>query len=112
MRVFVYGTLRRGANNHHWLEGARYLGQCRTAPRYRLLDLGAYPMLVTGGRTAVVGEVYAISRRLLARLDVLEDYPREYSRTLMGTPWGRAWVYLRSSPPPGRRLPGGDWFKR
>ena len=112
MRVFVYGTLRRGQPNHGWLEGAPCLGECRTAPRYPLVDLGPYPMLGRGGRTAVLGEVYAINRRLLARLDVLEDYPRDYHRALIATPWGRAWVYLRQRPPAGRRLSGGDWCER
>lgn len=110
--VFVYGTLRKGESNHHWMTGARYLGEHRTRPRYWLVDKGAYPVLAGGGRTAVQGEVYAISRLILTRLDVLEAYPRDYTRTLIVTPWGRAWVYLRHRPPPGRRLYHGDWRRR
>lgn len=112
MRVFVYGTLLNGESNHGWLKGASYLGQWTTPPLFRLVDLGPYPVLSPGGRTAVSGEVYRISRLILQRLDVLEAYPSEYQRRLIGTPWGRAWVYLRGSAAAGRPLHHGDWRRR
>ena len=37
--VFVYGTLRRGEHNHHWLEGCRWLGEAEL-PGAVLHDLG------------------------------------------------------------------------
>ncbi len=112
MNVFVYGTLRAGESNHDWLAGARYMGDWVTPPRYRLTDLGPYPVLSRGGGTAVAGEVYRISRLMLQRLDVLEAYPSEYDRVLIPTPWGRAWVYLRDRAPAGRPLRDGDWCRR
>tara|TARA_B100000614_G_scaffold258512_1_gene280976 strand:- start:120560 stop:120910 length:351 start_codon:yes stop_codon:yes gene_type:complete len=112
VRVFVYGTLLAGESNHGWLKGARYLGAWTTPPRYRLVDTGPYPVLATGGRTAVRGEVYAIDRLILDRLDVLEAYPADYGRTLIPTHWGRAWVYLRRRAPAGRPLHRGDWRRR
>lgn len=39
--VFVYGTLRKGESNHHFIEQSEYLGMCETLPEYALYDLGA-----------------------------------------------------------------------
>ena len=112
-RVFVYGTLLAGCNNHHWLQGARKLGDHLTEPRYTLYDLGHYPGVTAGGGTAVAGEVYQVSAAILARLDVLEDYPHEYTRERIDTAFGPAWIYLyRQLPPHARPLPGGDWRRR
>ena len=92
--VFVYGTLRQGEANHGLLRGAKYLGTHRTQRRYTMRDLGAYPAIVEGGVTAVVGEVYAMDKKTLARLDRLEDCPEEYSRGRLKTPFGWAWIYV------------------
>ncbi|GAL14235.1 hypothetical protein JCM19233_5247 [Vibrio astriarenae] len=43
--VFVYGTLRKGESNHHFIEQSEYLGMCETLPEYALYDLGAYLQL-------------------------------------------------------------------
>lgn len=111
--VFVYGTLRRGGSNHRLLAGAPRLGNWVTPPRYTLYDLGHYPGAVAQGSTALVGEVYAVDARTLARLDRLEDYPRLYDRRLLDTPWGRAWIYLLRRPlRRARPIPTGDWFRR
>jgi gamma-glutamylcyclotransferase (GGCT)/AIG2-like uncharacterized protein YtfP len=109
-RVFVYGTLLRGEVNHHLLEGARCCGPHRTEPRFTLFALGAYPGVVDGGNTAVVGEVYVVNEIQLLRLDRLEDYPRLYDRRLIATPYGRAWLYLyRGRVRDRHAIRGGDW---
>lgn len=111
--VFVYGTLRRGEYNHRYLSGARRRGVYRTSPGYTLLDLGDYPAVISGGRTAIVGEVYAINDALLNRLDRLEGYPHEYTRERISTPYGPAWIYLyRHHPAHSPVIPGGDWRRR
>jgi gamma-glutamylcyclotransferase (GGCT)/AIG2-like uncharacterized protein YtfP len=109
-RVFVYGTLLRGEGNHGLLAGAEFLGEHRTEPRFSLLQLGAYPGLISRGGTAVRGEVYRVNDAGLRRLDRLEDYPRLYDRTQLPTPFGRAWVYLyRGSITDRRPIGSGDW---
>jgi len=91
--VFVYGTLKRGETNHHWLEGASWQGEAELGGVV-LHDLGPFPMAVIGEGIAE-GEVYAVERSIFARLDELEGYPRLYDRQLLTLRDGRrAWVYL------------------
>ena len=80
-RVFVYGTLRAGGPNHHLLAGQTCEGQARTEPVFELASLGAYPAMALGGRTSVIGEVYAVDAAGLAKLDWLEGHPEYYRRT-------------------------------
>lgn len=111
-RVFVYGTLLRGESNHHWLRRAEFLGRWCTPPRYRLHDLGPYPVLCGGGTQRIHGELYRVDAWTMAGLDRLEGYPDHYDRKLIPTPRGPAWIYFRSEPPPGARpIPGGSWKK-
>jgi len=91
--VFVYGTLKRGEKNHHWLEGASFQGKAELNGVV-LHDLGPFPMAVVGEGTAI-GEVYAVEGSGVARLDELEGYPRLYDRQVLSLCDGRrAWVYL------------------
>ncbi|MEW8385896.1 MAG: gamma-glutamylcyclotransferase family protein [Candidatus Thiodiazotropha sp.] len=109
-RVFVYGTLRRNEVNHYLLEEARYCGTCLTPPRYKMVNLGAYPGVVRSGGTCVEGEVYQVSAQQLADLDRLEGYPHAYCREVIATPWGKAWIYLyRGSLRDRPVIPGGIW---
>ena len=108
--VFVYGTLKRGEKNHHWLEGASFQGKAELNG-VLLHDLGPFPMAVVGEGTAI-GEVYAVGDSGLARLDELEGYPRLYDRQVLSLCDGRrAWVYL-GRPRQVRHAPvvaGGLW---
>lgn len=108
--VFVYGTLRRGEANHHLLSDAEYCGTHLTRPRYRMLHLGTYPGVVTGGSTAIEGEIYRVDTKGLVKLDRLEAYPRLYTRKLIPTEWGRAWIYLYRGNRSSRSvIPTGVW---
>ncbi len=113
-RVFVYGTLRRHELNHHLLRNATYAGIYRTTAEYTLWDLGWYPAAVQPGNTALIGEVYTVCAAQLAALDALEAYPYEYTRRMIATSYGNAWIYLyqRALPPKAARIPSGDWRKR
>ena len=108
--VFVYGTLKRGEKNHHWLDGASFQGEAELNGVV-LHDLGPFPMAVVGEGTAI-GEVYAVEGSGLARLDELEGYPRLYDRQVLILCDGRrAWVYL-GRPRQVRHAPvvaGGLW---
>jgi gamma-glutamylcyclotransferase (GGCT)/AIG2-like uncharacterized protein YtfP len=109
----VYGTLMRGEPAHDRLRAALYLGEFRTKPGYRLLDLGDFPGLVEGGADAVLGELYAIDERTLAALDAFEDVPRSYTRTTLELPGiGVAFVYLLTPTLAADARPLGAWSWR
>ncbi|WP_117235809.1 gamma-glutamylcyclotransferase family protein [Vibrio maerlii] len=110
--VFVYGTLRQGESNHHYLRESEYLGRFETTSDYALYDLGEYPGLIKGHQT-VVGEVYRITAEVLNQLDILEDIPNEYRREKIDTPYGSAWIYLyQQSIQHDEEIVSGDWCQR
>lgn len=86
--LFVYGSLKRGFSNHPLMATAVFVGECRTAPRYRLLVLGPYPALSDGGDRAIAGELYSVDRRLLSKLDDFEG--AAYRRRTVHLAEGRA----------------------
>jgi len=113
-RVFVYGSLLSGEQNHPFLRTARLLGEARTALCFELLDLGVFPALVPGA-AAVRGELYEVDAETLAALDELEDHPDVYRRTEIPLGDGtRALAYLLVGAPPGdaRVIASGDWRQR
>jgi gamma-glutamylcyclotransferase (GGCT)/AIG2-like uncharacterized protein YtfP len=110
--VFVYGTLRKGECNHHYLNNGEMLGIVETNPVFSLFDLGPYPGL-SEGQQSVTGEVYRVDDETLANLDILEDVPLEYRRETIETSLGRAWIYLYQEPTQlAQLIPSGDWCER
>lgn len=113
VRVFVYGTLLFGESNHRLLAGAAFVGRARTEPAFDLVSLGAYPAMLDGGRTAIVGEVYEVDRETLNDLDRLEGHPRFYQRRLIDLGDGcKAFAYLmlnRSAVAGCQRIKSGNW---
>ncbi|MCG6659345.1 gamma-glutamylcyclotransferase [Halomonas campisalis] len=61
--VAVYGTLKRGLRNHHWLEGADFLGSDRLTGA-TLYDLGPYPGAKSEPSDGVEVEVFRVGPRL------------------------------------------------
>jgi len=114
-RVFVYGTLRAGESNHRVLQGAQLLDFTRSAPHFRLVNLGGFPAMVADGTTEIVGELYAVDSAILARLDRLEGHPDFYRRTdipLEGGAHAQAYL-LRAAQVRGKpTIASGDWRKR
>lgn len=74
LRVFVYGTLKRGGTNHHYLRGQKFVTEARTQPGYTLYQAADYPGLIVDDddRDGVTGEVWEVSSVCLAALDRLE----------------------------------------
>ncbi len=108
--LFVFGTLRRGEPNHHYLDGfydrmlpATLKGYARIAPL----------MIALRGDGLVNGELYFLTEtryeKTLAGCDVLEEIPpgtligHEYERRLVivQTTEGdfQAWAYVQPSQP-------------
>ncbi|GAB3527968.1 gamma-glutamylcyclotransferase [Photobacterium alginatilyticum] len=114
-RVFVYGTLRRGQSNHSLLEQASRLGACQLMSGYLLFNLGSYPGAKRSNlsHAPLYGEVYEVDRHTMVLLDQLEEYPELYTRELVETKYGAAWIYLYN--PSAAGLPllrHGDWCRR
>jgi gamma-glutamylcyclotransferase (GGCT)/AIG2-like uncharacterized protein YtfP len=110
MLVFVYGSLQRGEEYHHYLARAAFVASWTTPPEWEMWNLDGYPALSAGGATAVQGELYEVDDDMLARLDELEETPSLYQRAEIETPHGRAFVYVVLDPPADRALiPSGVW---
>lgn len=110
-RLFVYGTLKRGERNHRLIAAQRFVGPAVTAPRYRVIDLGPHPGLVTDAvhGLAVVGEVWEVSDCTLAELDDFEGIPDPFARKPIELADGTAEAYfwVRTIPPAART--GDRW---
>lgn len=94
--VLVYGTLRQGFANHHWLGGSRPLG-AGVMQGLALYDLGPFPMAVISDDDAAVlqGEIHAVTATHLQALDRFEGVPRLYERQAWRLEDGRrVWVYV------------------
>jgi gamma-glutamylcyclotransferase (GGCT)/AIG2-like uncharacterized protein YtfP len=94
VRLFVYGSLRRGQPNHHQLRGAKFVAVARTLAEHALAELDGYPLLVPGS-VPVAGELFELEIGALTRLDAFEgeNYVRGEVRLEDG---GRALAYVAS----------------
>jgi gamma-glutamylaminecyclotransferase len=73
MRLFVYGTLKRGQSRHRYLAGQSFVGAACTGPLYRLYNVGEYPALVrSADGLAIEGEVWDVDEACLRILDRVE----------------------------------------
>ncbi|MFN8524597.1 MAG: gamma-glutamylcyclotransferase [Chloroflexota bacterium] len=73
--LFVNGTLMRGLKLNKNLEGAEFLGEFQTAPRYRLYSIDdVHPGMfeVDEGGVAVWGELYRLPDDVWARVEAGE----------------------------------------
>ena len=78
--IFVYGTLKRGFYNHHYLEQERFVGEAITLHRYALYKNRIPYLQPSPPISHVHGEVYEVSPETLRVIDVLEAHPYFYKR--------------------------------
>jgi gamma-glutamylcyclotransferase (GGCT)/AIG2-like uncharacterized protein YtfP len=78
-KIFCYGTLRKGRDNHRFVKNQTYLGEFYTDKNYTLL-LGRLPYLIERDGDGCRGEVYEVSDMCLRALDSLEGHPVFYER--------------------------------
>lgn len=109
--VAVYGSLRRGLHNHVLLEQADYVSR-ETLPGFKMYSMSAYPYITpTDPSDEILVELYLVTTEELSRLDTLEGYPGFYSRKLVATSQGNAWIYFISTDNPTEPpVTSGDWF--
>lgn len=106
-KVFVYGTLKRGFPNHHYMSGATFLAEARTVAAYPLVVGNTWftPYLLPekGEGHQVAGELWDVPEAMMPALDQLESthLPNGYRRHLIEVlPAGagepvEAWTYFR-----------------
>ncbi len=114
--VFVYGSLKRGGSNQHYLAGQKFIGMARTMPGFRLFDLGTYPGMVpfADDRDGVSGEVWSVEVDCLEHLDLLEGiveglYRREPITLLPPFADRKVEGYIYARSVEGRRDLGGEY---
>lgn len=71
--VAVYGTLKQGLNNAHWLSDAEWVGH-EVSSALTLYDIGPYPGAKQQISQGIALEVYRVSEAQLTDLDTLEDH--------------------------------------
>ena len=109
IRLFAYGTLKRGFHNNSYLQDSEYLGRHTTHAGYSMYDFGGYPAVTEKGGHAISGEIYRIEVAHLSAIDELEWYPDFYQRTL-DTKFGEAWMYVvQTELCTGKPLLPGNW---
>lgn len=81
MKVFVYGTLKKGYGNNVLLNGTKFIEE-RTLKGYKLYDAG-FPVAAPSEGNSIKGEVYELPENSpnLQWLDRLEGNGRMYNRT-------------------------------
>lgn len=116
--IFVYGTLKRGGSNHHFLTGQKFIGEARTVPGFRLYALGGFPGMIplSSDEDGVKGEVWSVDAPALIRLDGLEGVDEGMYRRLpiaLCEPFEgqtiETYIYNRSIA--GRKDLGAEWVE-
>jgi len=114
--IFVYGTLRKGQCNHHFLDRSKFLGNAKTKRRYALYG-NWLPFLSRAGSVShVTGEIYSIDDTALSQLDQLEGHPDAYKReqaevVLEDGKELLAWIYFCDTPQ-GDLIESGDFLQK
>lgn len=98
-KLFVYGTLKKGFGNHHYLADARFLCTARTVEKYAMYVNGIPFVVRTPKVSQIIGELYEIDDETMDRIDRLEGHPKFYCRekTTIETEDGQkteAWIYI------------------
>jgi len=82
--LFVYGSLKKGFENDHILDKAKYISKATTVRKFTMYKAnnGAYPYLLKNKSLyPIEGELYKIARKdLLKKIDIFEGSPDYYTR--------------------------------
>lgn len=113
--MFVFGRYRSGFNlNLVVARDKGYKGKAQTLPEFKLLNINnEFPIVVPGGKTAVIGEVYEIKLRTFDFMDELEECPSTQWREIISLDNGmRAQIYFlpkHKAPNREEEITSGDW---
>ena len=97
--VFVYGTLMQKAGSIRSLDKfgseAEFVSDTVTSSRqFDMLNLGHFPGVIdSASGNRVAGELWRVTNRVFQELDLIEGYPDFYTRKMVPTDHGIAWMY-------------------
>lgn len=102
--VFVYGTLKKGYRNNHYLSDAIFLGAAETVEKYHMRRHKYwYPAVIeTLEHYNIIGELWSCSDCVLKSLDRLEGTPDLFYRKevpiIHNAVVINAWIYFFNYP--------------
>ena len=114
MKLFVYGTLKKGYSNHDLLQNSHFYGEVKMWMPFKMFDLGLFPALQCSRSNLcwIEGEVYEVPDQVMKRLDELEGYPDFYEKTTLNTKFGDTTLYYLNVKEKGMTvIPNGKWVK-
>ena len=97
--VFVYGSLMSKADSIRSLDKfgteAEFVSDTVTSSReFDMLNLGHFPGVVdSASGHRVAGELWRVTSKVFSELDIIEGYPDFYTRKMVPTEHGIAWMY-------------------
>lgn len=118
--IFVYGTLRRTDVRNSQLDNSKFLGNYKSIPKYTMYSLGAFPCIVFGGKTSIIGELYEVDDYTLSRLDLIEGHPSFYTRmpiellddNMKPLSVNAQAYFIVNDEPTSKPIKSGDWLER
>lgn len=115
--ICVYGTLKYGGHNHHYLKNAKYVGKFITPACYTMYNYGFYPAITLQGETPIHCEVYKITdKESIKAIYRLEGFTGErnssknyYDTADIETPFGKAEIFYVKEPRTNTKIKTGIW---
>jgi gamma-glutamylcyclotransferase (GGCT)/AIG2-like uncharacterized protein YtfP len=80
MKVLVYGTLKKGYSNHHFMFKSKYIKNTEIKGSLYLKKDRYFPHLILKGEDLIECEIYEVSENCLTYLDRLEGHPNFFER--------------------------------
>lgn len=104
LNLFVYGTLKKGFSNHHYLKNSQYIAAATTSEQHQMYQSGIPFVIKNKGTSPIHGEVYKIDNETLKRIDMLEGHPHCYKREIIRIILDNgneteAWIYFYPQKP-------------
>ena len=114
MKVFVYGTLRKGLAWHSLIKNSEFIGEAKTKDKYCLYAENIPFLFKDEEVSKIKGEVYEVDELTLKNLDKLEGHPNWYYREEVSIILNTekeiiAWVYFYPKPC-GKKIISGDFL--
>lgn len=97
MKVIVYGSLKRGFENHNVISNSEFICETYTTKKYDMVSYGSFPAVKESVSEGFIqGELYKVDILTLSRLDSLESNGFFYLRKLVEVAHSEdlVWMYF------------------